>query len=200
MTPLKSMEPNFRNMPKPCQKQLFPLEARGLPSNTWMPGPTPLTAPNDSSIALRTSTQRCNKVTIVTMGCRKFTPQTAPSPLTSPPKSNIPLPSPTPSHHPKRHQDPISRFATIPMCGQTDVGRYFSNITHRFCCGCMPCDSTGYGSTLGQTSSELTYFPIFCVQTRQNRNNDLNGSSNLKFWGALLQGGASGKGPNAKSD
>ena len=24
----------------------------------------------------------------------------------------------------ERHQDPISRFVTIPMCGQTDVGRH----------------------------------------------------------------------------
>jgi len=59
--------------------------------------------------------------------------------------------------------------------------------THRFCCGCVPCDSTCYGSTLGHTSSEWTYFPIFSVQTRQNWNSDLNGCSNLKFGVPLPQ-------------
>jgi len=49
---------------KKCQKQPLPLEVRGRPSNTWMPGLTPLTTPNDSSIAVHTSTQWCNKVPI----------------------------------------------------------------------------------------------------------------------------------------
>ena len=33
---------------KPCQKQPLFLDARGLPSNTRMSGPTPLTTPNDT--------------------------------------------------------------------------------------------------------------------------------------------------------
>jgi len=40
----------FEKCQKPCQIQFLPLEARGLPSNTWMLGPTPLTTPNDSLI------------------------------------------------------------------------------------------------------------------------------------------------------
>jgi len=81
---------------KPCQKQTLPLEARGPPCNTSMPGPTPLTTPNDSSIALRTSTQRCNKVPIGYNKTPQIHPQTAPSLRRSPPKSNTPLRSPTP--------------------------------------------------------------------------------------------------------
>jgi len=95
---------------KPCQKQPLPLEARGLPSNTWVPGPTPLTTPNDSSISLRNSTQRRNKVPINYNGTPQIHPHKLPLPLRrSPPKSNTDL---------------ISRFATIHMCGQTDVGRH----------------------------------------------------------------------------
>jgi len=60
----KSMDPKFRKMPKTMPETDRSLEARGLPSNTWMPGPTPLTMPNDSSIAVRNSTQRCNKFPI----------------------------------------------------------------------------------------------------------------------------------------
>jgi len=78
ISPFKSMEPKFRKMPEPCQKQPLPLEARGLPSNTWMPGPAPLTAPNDSSIALRNSTQRRNKVPIGYNGTPQIHPQTTP--------------------------------------------------------------------------------------------------------------------------
>ena len=55
---------NAKKYQKPCQKQPLHLEARGLSSNTWMPGSTPLTMPNDSSIAVRTSTQWRNKVPI----------------------------------------------------------------------------------------------------------------------------------------
>jgi len=72
----------FSKRRKPCQKQPLPLEARGLPSNTWMPGPTPLTTPNDSSIAARTSTQRRNKVPIGYNGTPQIHPQSAPSPST----------------------------------------------------------------------------------------------------------------------
>jgi len=41
-------------------KSTLPLEARGPPSNTWMPGITPLTTP-DSSITAPISVQLCNK-------------------------------------------------------------------------------------------------------------------------------------------
>jgi len=44
-------------------KSPLTLEARGLPSNTWMIGVTPLTILNDSSIAARISAELCNKVT-----------------------------------------------------------------------------------------------------------------------------------------
>jgi len=44
--PLKRIGRKCRKCQKPCQKQPVPLDARGLPSNTRMPGPTPLTTPN----------------------------------------------------------------------------------------------------------------------------------------------------------
>jgi len=59
----------------------LPLEAPGLPSNTWMPGPTPLTTPNDSSIALWNSTQRRNKVPIGYNGTPQIQPTNCPFPF-----------------------------------------------------------------------------------------------------------------------
>jgi len=52
------------------------------------------------------------KSPMVTVGCPKFTPKTVPSPLTiTTIKYTHPLTNPT--HHPKRHPDAISRFATV---------------------------------------------------------------------------------------
>ena len=62
-------------------KQPFPLEASRHPSNASMPGPTPLTTPNDSSIAGSTSTQLSDKRLLVTMGRLPFIPKTALYPL-----------------------------------------------------------------------------------------------------------------------
>jgi len=56
--------------------------------------------------------QRVAKAPIVTMRCPKFTPKTAPSLQWSPPHLIHPSLN-RPSHHPKRHQDPFSHFATI---------------------------------------------------------------------------------------
>jgi len=83
------------------------------PSNTWMPGPTPLTTPNDSSISSPVPHNYATKSPLVTMGCPKFTHKTATSP------SAIITPiwythsSTDPTHHPKRHPDPFSHFATV---------------------------------------------------------------------------------------
>ena len=110
----KNRVQNSEKCQKPCQKQPFPLEARGLPSNTWMPGPTPLTTPNDSSIAVRTSTQQCNKVPIGYNGTPQIHITNCPFPF------NDHHTKPNPTHHPKRHPDPISRFATIHMRRPTD--------------------------------------------------------------------------------
>jgi len=73
--------PRCRKSQKPCQKQTLPLEACGLPSNPWMSGPTPLTTPNDSSIAIRTSTQWHNKVPIGYNGTPHINPPKLPLPF-----------------------------------------------------------------------------------------------------------------------
>jgi len=75
---------------KKPQKPLHPLQPRGPPSSTSMPGTTQLTTPNDSSTGSRTSsTQLCNKVPT---GCNGM-----PLPLWwSPPASNGAIPCPTP--------------------------------------------------------------------------------------------------------
>ena len=67
---------------KPCQKQPLPLETRGPPSNTSMPGPTPLTTQNASSIAVRTSAQLRNKVPIGYNGTLQIHPTNCPFPST----------------------------------------------------------------------------------------------------------------------
>jgi len=61
-------------------KSPLPIEARELPSNTWMPGVTPLTTPNNSSIGSHTSAKLRSKGPTGYNGTPKFTPKTAPSP------------------------------------------------------------------------------------------------------------------------
>ena len=101
---------------KPCQKQTLPLEARGLPSNTWMPGPIPLTTPNDSSIALRTSTQRCNKVPIGYNATPQIHPPNCPFPFDDHHQNLI---------HPfraRRHSPPqTASRSNQPFCHNTHV-------------------------------------------------------------------------------
>jgi len=54
------------------------------------------------------------KSTVITMGCPTFTlPQTAPSPSTVTTLIKYTPPLTDPTHHPKRHPDPISHFATV---------------------------------------------------------------------------------------
>ena len=142
--------PICQKCPKTCHKQTLLFYARGLPSNTSMPGPTALTVPNHSSITLSASTQRCNKLPIGYNGtrqidpkncsflfddnhqnlihpylfrphsppqtasasnqpfchntydiCRKFIPQTAPSPSTINTEIEYTHTEPDPTHHPK---------------------------------------------------------------------------------------------------
>jgi len=66
---------------KLCQKQTLPLKAREPPSNTWMPGPTQLATPHDSSIVLRIFTQRRNKVPIGYKGTPQIHPPNCPLPF-----------------------------------------------------------------------------------------------------------------------
>jgi len=81
------------------QKQPLSLR-RGPPSNTSVPGPTPLAShPNDSSIAARASTQLHNNGPIGysgTVGRPKLTFKTVPSPSTITTLSNTPISWPTP--------------------------------------------------------------------------------------------------------
>jgi len=51
------------------------------PSNTWMPGVTPLTTRNDSSIAAHTSAQLRNKVPIGYNGMPQIHPENCPFPF-----------------------------------------------------------------------------------------------------------------------
>jgi len=69
------------------------------PSNTWMPKPTPLTTPNDSSIAQSVHALPHNYATkspLVTMGYPKVTHKTAPSPFMITAPSNTLIPRLTP--------------------------------------------------------------------------------------------------------
>jgi len=112
-------------MAKNSQIQPLPLEARWPPSNTSMPGPTPLTMPNDRSIGSRTSVQLCNKDPFGYNGMPQFTPKTATSP------STITIKNTDPTYHPKRHPFPVSRFATIPFLDrQTHTDRWARQQVH----------------------------------------------------------------------
>jgi len=80
------LKPMHAEMPKkchkPCQKQTLPLEARGLPSNTWMPGPYSTHHAKRQLDRFTHFHTTIPKSLLVIMGCRKFTPQTAPFPST----------------------------------------------------------------------------------------------------------------------
>ena len=69
-----------RKMPETMPETAPSLEARGpyLIHHIWMPGPTPLTTPNDSLIAVRTSRQLCNKVPIGYNGTPYIHPENCP--------------------------------------------------------------------------------------------------------------------------
>jgi len=77
------------------------------PSNTWMPWVTPLTTPNDSSIAARTSAQLRNKGPIGYNGTPQIHPFDDHHPI------YYTHPSTDPTHQPRRHPHPISCFATV---------------------------------------------------------------------------------------
>jgi len=102
----------FKSMGCKCQKipQIAPSSwGMWTPSNTWMPGPTPLTTPNDSSISSHTNTQLYNKFPLGYNGTPQIHPQKCPFLF------DITTPSNTtdPTHHLKWHLHPFSHFATV---------------------------------------------------------------------------------------
>ena len=72
-TPLKLLGQRWQTNPK----STLPVEACG-PHLIWMPGVTPLTTPNDSLTAARTSSQLCNKGPISYNGTPQIHPQNCP--------------------------------------------------------------------------------------------------------------------------
>jgi len=78
--------------------------------------PCPMTAQSVHALPRNFAT----KSPLVTMGRPKFTPKTAPSPSMITTKIQYTHSSTDPSHHPKRHPDPISRFATAHFCWPKD--------------------------------------------------------------------------------
>jgi len=93
-------------------KSILPLEACGPPSNTWMPWVTLLTTPNNSSITVHIPHNYATKAPLVTMGWPKCTPKLPLTLRRSTPQQIHPSLN-WPHWPPKRHLDPISRFATI---------------------------------------------------------------------------------------
>jgi len=79
----------------------------------------PLTMPNDSSIGSHTLHNYTTKSPLVTMGCPKFTPKTAPSPLTITTPSNTPIPRLTPITIPTTSESTHSLCHST-LSGQTD--------------------------------------------------------------------------------
>ena len=116
----KESSANAKKYQKPCQKQHFLLEARGISSNTWMPWPTPLTTPNDSSMALCTSTQRRNKVPVGYNRTPQIHPQNCHFPFDDHHQNLIHPYRARPHSPPKWHPNLISRFATAHMWGRTN--------------------------------------------------------------------------------
>jgi len=91
----------FKPMGKPILETAPSPWGMWTPSNTWMPGPTPLTIPNDSSIGSCTSTQLRNKCPTGYNGIPQIHPKNCPSPLMITTPSNTPILRPTPLTTPK---------------------------------------------------------------------------------------------------
>jgi len=77
-------------------KSTFPHKPRGIPFRTSMPGPTPLTTPNDNWSVDSLLHSYATKSPLVTMERLKFTPKTAPSLSTITTPSDTPIPRLTP--------------------------------------------------------------------------------------------------------
>jgi len=103
--PLQTVDKKNSNVPSPW--------AMWTPSNKSMPAPTPLTTPNGSSIASRTFTRLRHKVSIGYNGTLHVHPKFVPFRRAISTPVYLPHPWTQPTHHTKRHPDPISRFSTI---------------------------------------------------------------------------------------
>jgi len=80
--------------------------------------------PNNSSIAACTSAQLCNKVLIGNNGMPQIHSQNYPFPSTITTPIQYNHPSTDPTHNPKRHPDPFSRFVTVHFPDRhTDIHR-----------------------------------------------------------------------------
>jgi len=106
-------------LPKNPRNSPFP-SGTWTPSNTSMPGPTPITPKMTARSLYALPHNYATNASLVTIGRPKFNPKTAPSLRRSPPPSNTPIPWPT---HPKRHPDPISRFARIHFAADRQTDR-----------------------------------------------------------------------------
>jgi len=101
-------------------KQLLPLVAHEPPSNTWMPGPSPLNMPNDRSIGSRTSAKLCNKVPIGYNGMPQIHPQNCPFPFDDHHPHLIHLFLDRPLSPPQTAFRSTQPFCQCTLSGQTD--------------------------------------------------------------------------------
>ena len=92
----KVLDENAEQCEKPRQRQPLPLEACGLHITHECLGPPHSPRQMTARLLYVVPHNDATKSPLVTMGRRKFTVQTAPSPSTITPKSNTPIPSPTP--------------------------------------------------------------------------------------------------------
>jgi len=107
-----SLRKHSKTQLKPSKTSPFPW-ARVPPSNTPMSGSTPLTNRNGGSIASRNLVQLRNKVLTGYTGMPHIHSKTAPSHGVIANPNYVPHLWTQPTHHPKRHPDPISRFSTM---------------------------------------------------------------------------------------
>jgi len=101
---------------------LFPLRHVD-PSNTLIPPKTPLTTPKTARLVHAILHNYTTKSPLVTMGCPKFTPKTAPSPSTISTQSYNLIPRPTPLTTPngiRSNQPFCNNTLSRPTDKQTD--------------------------------------------------------------------------------
>jgi len=101
------------------QKQPNLFEARGPPSNTSMPGPTPLNSQMTARSLYALPHNYATKSPLITMGHPIFTPKTTPFPSTITTPSNTPIPQLTPLTSQTASSSNQS-FCHSTLCGRTD--------------------------------------------------------------------------------
>jgi len=119
-----------------------------LSSNTPLAGPTPLTIPKGSSIGSRTFAQIPHKFPTGYNGMLHTNPQNYPLPRGNRQCRLLASSLDPPTHHPKRHQNPISPFSTIHRTDRQTDRQKDIQMVQAIKRGCWKCETGKCGTRM----------------------------------------------------